>query len=138
MKKFKQFYEENSIEYHYTIVGIGGEHSENTIVIKSFGHVPDEKVDSMVKYYTQLANEMIWEDEDFQGQYEDYVEFGTAEAMSDMYQDVGIDEAVGEYHIHEQYKIVKHVPPHRPIKDGGTNFGADETFVKNVLHGWDG
>ena len=59
MKKFKQFYEESSIEYHYTIVGIGGYHSENIIVLKPFGHVPDQKVKGLVRCSTQIANEQL-------------------------------------------------------------------------------
>ena len=138
MKTFKQFYEDNSMEYHYTIIGIGGYHSENIIVLKSFGHVPDQKVEGLVKYSTQLANEQFGEDEDYQGEYEDYVEFGTADAMSNFYHDVGIDEAVGEYHINEQYKLVKHIPPHRPITAGDANFEGDEMFFIRTLDGWDG
>ena len=138
MKTFKQFYEDSALEYHYTIIGIGGYHSENLIVLKSFGHVPDQKVEGLVKYTTQLANEQFGEDEDYQGEYEDYVEFGTAEAMSNFYHDVGIDEAVGEYHINEQYKLVKHIPPHRPITAGDANFEGDEMFFIRSLDGWDG
>ena len=126
------------MEYHYTIIGIGGYHSENIIVLKSFGHVPDQKVEGLVKYSTQLANEQFGEDEDYQGEYEDYVEFGTADAMSNFYHDVGIDEAVGEYHINEQYKLVKHIPPHRPITAGDANFEGDEMFFIRTLDGWDG
>lgn len=138
MKTFKQYYEDSTLEYHYTIIGIGGYHSENLIVLKSFGHVPDHKVEGLVKYTTQLANEQFGEDEDYQGEYEDYVEFGTAEAMSNFYHDVGIDEAVGEYHINEQYKLVKHIPPHRPITAGDANFEGDEMFFIRTLDGWDG
>ena len=138
MKTFKQFYEDNSMEYHYTVIGIGGYHSENIVVLKSFGHVPDQKVEGLVKYTTQLANEQFGEDEDYQGEYEDYVEFGTAEAMSNFYHDVGIDEAVGEYHINEQYKLVKHIPPHRGITAGDANFEGDEMFFIRTLDGWDG
>ena len=126
------------MEYHYTIIGIGGYHSENIIVLKSFGHVPDQKVEGLVKYSTQLANEQFGEDEDYQGEYEDYVEFGTADAMSNFYHDVGIDEAVGEYHINEQYKLVKHIPPHRSITAGDANFEGDEMFFIRTLDGWDG
>ena len=138
MRTFRQFYEDNSMEYHYTIIGIGGYHSENIIVLKSFGHVPDQKVEGLVKYSTQLANEQFGEDEDYQGEYEDYVEFGTADAMSNFYHDVGIDEAVGEYHINEQYKLVKHIPPHRGITAGDSNFEGDEMFFIRTLDGWDG
>ena len=137
MKTFKRFYE-SSIEYHYTIVGIGGYHSENIIVLKPFGRVPDEKVAGLVKYTTQLANDQFGEDEDYQGEYEDYVEFGTFEAMNNFYHDVGIDEAVGEYHIHEQYKLVKHIPTARPIKSGDANFEGEELFFIRTLDGWDG
>ena len=121
MKTFKQFYE-NSLDYHYTLVGIGGDHSEAMVIKKSFGHVPEQKVPKLVEYLVQELNDEWWEDEDFQGAYEDYQQVGSWEAMNDLYQELGIDEAVGEYHTHEQYRLVKHVPPHQPVQVGKQNF----------------
>lgn len=129
---------------HYTLVGVGGDHSENQTLLKSFGHVPDEKVPAMIDYYK--THDLIPVDGPygFTGQYEDFSKYDDPSYdishwspeeqelfkkpgynfMSTMYDDIGIPVANGEYHIAEQYKIVKHPKPPKTLIDGTNNYGG--------------
>ena len=127
---------------HYTFVSIGGNHGENQILLKSFGHVPDEKVPAMIDYY--MTHELIQSNDWEHGQYEDFSKYEHPSYdishwspeeqelfkkpgynfMSTMYDDIGIPVANGEYHVADQYKMVKHPKPPETLIDGTNNFGG--------------
>ena len=49
MRTFKQYFnEQEEVKWHYTLVSVSGRHSERHIIVKPYGHVPDEKVQSLV------------------------------------------------------------------------------------------
>ena len=126
---------------HYTLISVGGTHGENQILLKSFGHVPDEKVPAMIDYYK--THDLIQGDDDHGG-YEDFSQYDHPSYdignwspeeqeifkkpgynfMSTMYDDIGIPVANGEYHVHDQYKMVKHPKPPKTLIDGTNNFGG--------------
>ena len=142
MQTFKQYLTEDQKGSHYTMISVGGTHGEKQILLKSFGHIPDEKVSAMIDYYK--THDLIQGDDDH-GEYEDFSDYDDPgydmsdyspdeqeifkkpgyNFMSTMYNFIGIPVADGEYHIADQYKIVKHPKPLKPLIDGTNNFGGE-------------
>ena len=143
---FKEYYlkrEQDNVGFHYTLVMVTGSHSGDHLVLRSFGEVPDEKVQSMVDYVMgiarNIADEEGWEME-ADGGYLDYVKAGMEE-YSDAYQDIGIQRAVGEFDIRdEQVVLLKHFAPTKEIKTGDHNFPEQPDKVAeipNMLKAWE-
>ena len=60
MKTFKQYFsEQEEVKWHYTLVSASGRHSERHIIIKPYGHVPNEKVQSLVNNSLRLKRMVI-------------------------------------------------------------------------------
>jgi len=123
-------------QMHYTLVMVTGDHSQDHLVLRSFGEVPDEKVQSMVNYVMGIARDIAdeegWEME-ANGEYLDYVK-AKMEHYSDVWQDVGIQRAVGEFVIADDVVILlKHFPTYgQTIKAGDNNFPEDEEKVASI------
>ena len=143
---FKEYYlkrEQDNVGFHYTLVMVTGSHSGDHLVLRSFGEVPDEKVQSMVDYVMgiarNIADEEGWEME-ADGGYLDYVKAGMEE-YSDVYQDIGIQRAVGEFDIRdEQVVLLKHFAPTKEIKTGDHNFPEQPDKVAEIpmmLKAWE-
>ena len=143
---FKEYYlkrEQDNVGFHYTLVMVTGSHSEDHLVLRSFGEVPDEKVQSMVDYVMgiarNIADEEGWEME-ADGGYLDYVKAGM-EHYSDVYQDIGIQRAVGEFDIRdEEVVLLKHFAPTKEIKTGDHNFPEQPAKVDEIpmmLKAWE-
>ena len=135
---FKKYYlnrEQGNVQFHYTLVEVTGDHSGDHLVLKSFGEVPDEKVQALVDYVMGIARDIAdeegWEME-ADGQYLDYVK-AKMEHYSDVYQDVGIQRAVGEFVIADDVVILlKHFAPPKEIKAGDNNFPEDEEKAASI------
>ena len=144
---WEAYLSEEEVEWHYTIVAVHGTHSELSSVLKSLGHVPDEKEKSMVKFFRKWAvdeGHVHRGDEDQNtGWFEDFSDYENDDTsdwppeereqwkkpgwnyMSTMYDSVGIPVAAGMYQISELVGIVKHPPPPKPIADGTKDWETD-------------
>ena len=143
---FKEYYlnrEQDNVEFHYTLVMVTGDHSADHLVLRSFGEVPDEKVQSMVDYVMGIARDIAGEEGmefEADGEYLDYVK-AKMEHYSDVWQDVGIQRAVGEFEIADDVVILlKHFAPPKEIKAGDNNFPEQPSRVAAVpmmLKAWE-
>lgn len=135
---FKRMPLKEEERWHYTIVDMHGVHGELSTVIKSLGHVPDEKVKAMVEYYVKE-----YDDPDG-GSYEDFMDYEDDDTsdwppedqeqwqepgwnyMSTMYDSIGIPVAAGVHHLNSgSVGLVKHPKPPKRIADGAKDWEAD-------------
>ena len=134
IKTFKQYFnEQEEVKWHYTLVSASGRHSERHIIVKPYGHVPDEKVQSLVNYILKVVDDQGGEVAE--GEYDD---FRDIPEMSDMYKDVDIEKAVGEYLISlDELTLVKHFPTKKQLKPGNTNLDPSAKSAMFALQGQD-
>tara|TARA_R100001244_G_scaffold48833_1_gene43419 strand:+ start:55 stop:564 length:510 start_codon:yes stop_codon:yes gene_type:complete len=135
---WEAYLKESVQEWYYTIVHMHGTHGELSTVIKTLGHVPDEKVKAMVEYYVKEYDDPDGGSyEDF-SDYEDYdmSDYSPEEQeqwkkpgwnfMSTMYDSIGIPVAAGVWHLNSgSVGLVKHPKPPKPIADGDKDWEAD-------------